>query len=118
MRETSTEKFSANATEKANPASAPRTSKEKASPSFFKGRRRKGTPRFLETSCKTPRVCFALTPFGSSVKTNSTEEEETKHFETERREFIYKLAISQGAVIGNIERAIIAKNNKVQQTEE
>ncbi|MDC1032472.1 hypothetical protein OAQ57_02420, partial [Candidatus Marinimicrobia bacterium] len=50
MRETSTEKFNANATEKANPASAPPTSKEKASPSFFKGRRRKGTLRFLETS--------------------------------------------------------------------
>lgn len=43
---------------------------------------------------------------------------ETKHFETERREFIYKLAISQGAVISNIERAITAKNNKVQQVEE
>ena len=38
----------------------------------------------------------------------------TKHFETERREFLYKLAISQGAVIGNIERAIIAKDNKAQ----
>lgn len=37
---------------------------------------------------------------------------DTKHFETERREFIYKLAISQGAVISNIERAIIAKDNK------
>jgi len=43
---------------------------------------------------------------------------ETKHFETERREFIYKLAISQGAVISNIERAITAKDNKVQQMEE
>jgi len=42
---------------------------------------------------------------------------ETKHFETERREFIYKLAISQGAVIGNIERAIIAKDNKLKQLE-
>lgn len=42
----------------------------------------------------------------------------TKHFETERREFIYKLAISQGAVISNIERAITAKDNKVQQMEE
>jgi len=40
---------------------------------------------------------------------------DTKHFETERREFIYKLAISQGAVISNIERAIIAKDNKIQQ---
>jgi len=39
----------------------------------------------------------------------------TKHFETERREFLYKLAISQGAVIGNIERAIIAKDNKAQE---
>jgi hypothetical protein len=36
----------------------------------------------------------------------------TKHFETERREFLYKLAISQGAVIRNIENAITAKNNK------
>jgi len=43
---------------------------------------------------------------------------ETKHFETERREFIYKLAISQGAVIGNIERAIIAKDNKTKQIED
>jgi len=43
---------------------------------------------------------------------------DTKHFETERREFIYKLAISQGAVIGNIERAIIAKDNKVRQIED
>jgi len=39
----------------------------------------------------------------------------TKHFETERREFLYKLAISQGAVIGNIERAIIARDNKAQE---
>ncbi len=39
----------------------------------------------------------------------------TKHFETERREFIYKLAISQGAVISNIERAITAKDNKAQE---
>jgi len=37
---------------------------------------------------------------------------DTKHFETERREFIYKLAISQGAVIRNIENSITAKNNK------
>jgi hypothetical protein len=43
---------------------------------------------------------------------------DTKHFETERREFIYKLAISQGAVISNIERAIIAKDNKVKQIED
>jgi len=40
---------------------------------------------------------------------------DTKHFETERREFIYKLAISQGAVISNIERAIIAKDNKARE---
>lgn len=40
---------------------------------------------------------------------------DTKHFETERREFIYKLAISQGAVISNIERAITAKNNKARE---
>jgi hypothetical protein len=39
----------------------------------------------------------------------------TKHYETERREFIYKLAISQGAVMSNIDKAIIAKDNKVQQ---
>ena len=39
----------------------------------------------------------------------------TKHYETERREFIYKLAISQGAVMNNIDKAIIAKDNKVQQ---
>jgi hypothetical protein len=39
----------------------------------------------------------------------------TKHFETEKREFLYKLAISQGAVISNIERAIIAKNNKARE---
>jgi len=37
---------------------------------------------------------------------------ETKHFETESREFLYKLAISQGAVMQNIERSITAKNNK------
>jgi len=37
---------------------------------------------------------------------------ETKHFETESREFLYKLAISQGAVMKNIERSITAKNNK------
>jgi len=43
---------------------------------------------------------------------------ETKHFETERREFIYKLAISQGAVMGNIDRAITAKNNKERQIED
>ena len=43
---------------------------------------------------------------------------ETKHFETESREFLYKLAISQGAVIGNIERAIIAKDNKVRELED
>jgi len=43
---------------------------------------------------------------------------ETKHFETERREFIYKLAISQGAVIGNIERSIMAKDNKSRQIED
>jgi len=40
---------------------------------------------------------------------------ETKHYETERREFIYKLAISQGAVMGNIDKAIIAKDNKILQ---
>jgi hypothetical protein len=40
---------------------------------------------------------------------------ETKHFETERREFIYKLAISQGAVMSNIDKAIMAKDNKVEQ---
>ena len=40
---------------------------------------------------------------------------DTKHYETERREFIYKLAISQGAVMNNIDKAIIAKDNKVQQ---
>jgi hypothetical protein len=40
---------------------------------------------------------------------------ETKHFETEKREFLYKLAISQGAVISNIERAIIAKDNKARE---
>jgi|TARA_R110002167_G_scaffold329620_1_gene536292 hypothetical protein len=40
---------------------------------------------------------------------------ETKHYETERREFIYKLAISQGAVMSNIDKAITAKDNKTQQ---
>jgi hypothetical protein len=40
---------------------------------------------------------------------------ETKHYETERREFIYKLAISQGAVMGNIDKAITAKDNKILQ---
>jgi len=40
---------------------------------------------------------------------------ETKHFETESREFIYKLAISQGAVMKNIERSITAKNNKARE---
>lgn len=40
---------------------------------------------------------------------------DTKHYETERREFIYKLAISQGAVVSNIERAITAKNNKARE---
>ena len=40
---------------------------------------------------------------------------DTKHFETEKREFIYKLAISQGAVVSNIERAITAKNNKARE---
>ena len=39
----------------------------------------------------------------------------TKHYETERREFIYKLAISQGAVMSNIDKAIMAKDNKVEQ---
>jgi hypothetical protein len=39
----------------------------------------------------------------------------TKHFETERREFIYKLAISQGAVMANIDKAVTAKDNKIQQ---
>lgn len=43
---------------------------------------------------------------------------ETKHYETESREFLYKLAISQGAVISNIERSIIAKNNKVREIED
>jgi hypothetical protein len=38
-----------------------------------------------------------------------------KHFETERREFIYKLAISQGAVMANIDKAVTAKDNKIQQ---
>jgi len=42
---------------------------------------------------------------------------ETKHFETESREFIYKLAISQGAVMKNIERSITAKNNKARELE-
>jgi hypothetical protein len=42
----------------------------------------------------------------------------TKHFETEKREFLYKLAISQGAVISNIERAIIAKNNKAREKDD
>lgn len=42
---------------------------------------------------------------------------DTKHFETERREFIYKLAISQGAVIRNIENSITAKNNKTREQE-
>jgi len=42
---------------------------------------------------------------------------ETKHFETESREFIYKLAISQGAVMNNIERSITAKNNKARELE-
>jgi len=40
---------------------------------------------------------------------------ETKHFETESREFIYKLAISQGAVMKNIERSFTAKNNKARE---
>lgn len=40
---------------------------------------------------------------------------DTKHFETETREFIYKIAISQGAVMSNIERSITAKNNKVRE---
>jgi len=40
---------------------------------------------------------------------------ETKHFETESREFLYKLAISQGAVMQNIERSITAKNNKARE---
>lgn len=40
---------------------------------------------------------------------------ETKHYESESREFIYKVAISQGAVINNIERAITAKNNKTRE---
>jgi hypothetical protein len=40
---------------------------------------------------------------------------DTKHYEVETREFIYKVAISQGAVISNIERAITAKDNKIQQ---
>ncbi len=43
---------------------------------------------------------------------------ETKHYETERREFIYKLAISQGAVIRNIENSITAKNNKSRELED
>ena len=43
---------------------------------------------------------------------------ETKHFETERREFIYKLAISQGAVMSNIDNAVMAKDNKVEQTKQ
>jgi hypothetical protein len=40
---------------------------------------------------------------------------ETKHYETERREFIYKLAISQGAVMGNIDKSVMAKDNKILQ---
>ena len=43
---------------------------------------------------------------------------DTKHYETERREFIYKLAISQGAVIRNIENSITAKNNKSREMED
>jgi hypothetical protein len=43
---------------------------------------------------------------------------ETKHFEVERREFLYKLAISQGAVIRNIENSITAKDNKAREIED
>ena len=43
---------------------------------------------------------------------------ETKHFETESREFLYKLAISQGAVMKNIERSITAKNNKAREKDD
>ena len=43
---------------------------------------------------------------------------DTQHYETETREFLYKLAISQGAVIGNIEQAITAKNNKTRDIKE
>jgi len=43
---------------------------------------------------------------------------DTKHYETESREFLYKLAISQGAVMSNIERSITAKNNKVREQED
>ena len=37
---------------------------------------------------------------------------ETKHHETQAREFIYHQAVSLGAVQSNIERAIQAKDNK------
>lgn len=42
---------------------------------------------------------------------------ETKHHETQAREFIYHQAISLGAVQSNIERAVTAKNNKTRELE-
>ena len=43
---------------------------------------------------------------------------QTKHHEVQAREFIYHQAISLGAVQNNIERAIIARDNKITQEKE
>lgn len=40
---------------------------------------------------------------------------DTKHHESQAREFIYHQAISLGAVQSNLERSIMAKNNKTRE---
>jgi len=40
---------------------------------------------------------------------------QTKHHETQAREFIYHQVVSLGAVQSNIERAVTAKNNKTRE---
>jgi len=74
--------------------------------------------RTLEKGYQSSEIKDTMTMVTEDILNNLFQEWlETKHFETERREFIYKLAISQGAVIGNIERAITAKDNKLKQLE-
>ncbi len=72
--------------------------------------------RVLNKGYQCTEIKDAMTMVTEDILNNLFQEWlSTKHYETERREFIYKLAISQGAVMSNIDKAIIAKDNKVQQ---
>jgi len=72
--------------------------------------------RVLNKGYQCKEIKDAMTMVTEDILNNLFQEWlSTKHYETERREFIYKLAISQGAVMANIDKAVTAKDNKIQQ---